>query len=553
MMRRIFTILLVGVFMTGLFAQDNTVGLISLKSWLADDGYTLLYPHNQSNVYLINNCGEVVHMWEGAEDVKPGNTAYLSPNGNLVTTSRSSFIGDDAIWAGGGGADIEVKSWDNEILSTFTLNNESDRLHHDIEVMHNGNILAISWEYQSKEDAIAAGRDSLNLPGNQLWPDNVIEIEPTSGEIVWEWHSWDHLIQDFDETKANFGVVGDHPELIDINFDTHDGDPDWLHANAIDYHPEFDQIMLSIPYFNEIWIIDHSTSTEEAATSSGGIYGNGGDLMYRWGNPTTYRAGDSTDQKLFFQHDAHWNIDHISPGNKDFGKVMVFNNRAGEDFSTANIFDPMFIDYQSNYMIMDGQFIPSDFDLTLTHPTPQRMYSTGLSSFQQLVNGNYLITVGRFGYTFEITPDNEIVWEYITPLRNGVAIAQGDSLAINNNLTFRSHKYPENYGAFVGKDLSAKGWIEENPRQDFCDFLTDINEITTTTLRMYPVPANESLTIDLPEGSDHRVELYSMNGQRIIEKTGLQNYAMIDVSAFQEGIYIVRVNGLQTGRVIVTK
>ena len=542
-----------GVFMTGMLAQDNTVGLISLKSWLADDGYTLLYPHNQSNVYLINNCGEIVHMWEGAEETKPGNTAYLMENGNLVTTSRPSSIAGDAIWAGGGGATIEVKSWDNELLSTFTLNNENARLHHDIEVLPNGNVLAITWEYVSKEDAIAAGRDSMNLPDNALWPEYVLELHPESGEIVWEWHAWDHLIQDYDETKANFGVVGDNPELIDVNYDTHDGDADWLHANAIDYHPEFNQIMLSIPYFDEIWVIDHSTSIEDAAGSTGGIWGKGGDLLYRWGNPKTYRAGDSTDQKLFFQHDTHWNLDHISPGKVDFGKVMVFNNRVGADFSTVNIFDPMFDDYDGNYMIMDGQYIPTDFDLTLTHPTPQRMYSTGLSSFQQLVNDNYLITVGRFGYTFEITPDNEIVWEYITPIRGGTAVPQGDTLLINNNLTFRSHKYPSDFEAFEGKDLSPQGWIEQEPREDFCDFLTDIDELTTTTLRMYPVPASANLTIDLPEGTGHRVELFTLSGQRVIIKSGLQNYAMIDVSTFQEGIYIVRVNGSQTGRVIVTK
>lgn len=552
-MRNIFTLFIMTMILSTANAQDNTVGLISLKSWLADDGYTLLYPHNQSNVYLINNCGEIVHMWEGEEETKPGNTAYLMENGNLVVTSRPSSIAGDVIWAGGGGANIIVKTWDNETLSTFTLNDENDRLHHDIEVLPNGNVLAITWENFTKEDAIAVGRDSMNLPDNALWPDYVLELNPESGEIVWEWHAWDHLIQDYDATKVNFGVVGDHPELIDINFDTHDGDADWLHANAIDYHPLFDQVMLSIPYFNEVWVIDHSTTTEQAAGSNGGLSGIGGDLMYRWGNPATYRAGDSTDQKLFFQHDTHWNLDYISPGNVDFGKVFVFNNRVGVDFSTVNIFDPKFVEYDGNYMIMDGQYIPADFDFTLTHPTPQRMFSTGLSSFQQLGNDNYLITVGRFGYTFEITPDNEIVWEYITPIRGGVAVPQGDSLTINNNLTFRSFKLPVDFEAFEGKDLSAKGFIEEEPRVDFCEFLTDVDDITTTTLRMYPVPANHTLTIDLPDGNDNKVELFTLSGQRVVLKTGLQNYAMIDVSSFQEGIYIVTVNGNQTGRVIVAK
>jgi len=46
-MKKIFTLLITVAFVGSISAQDNTVGLISLKSWLADDGYTLLYPHNQ--------------------------------------------------------------------------------------------------------------------------------------------------------------------------------------------------------------------------------------------------------------------------------------------------------------------------------------------------------------------------------------------------------------------------------------------------------------------------------------------------------------------------
>ena len=37
------------------------------------------------------------------------------------------------------------------------------------------------------------------------------------GKIVWEWHLSDHLIQDFDAKKSNYGKPGDHPELLDFN------------------------------------------------------------------------------------------------------------------------------------------------------------------------------------------------------------------------------------------------------------------------------------------------------------------------------------------------
>src|SRR5262249_27826045 len=167
-----------------------------------------------------------------------------------------------------------------------------------------------------------------------LIPDAIFEVQPsgkTTGKVVWEWRAWDHLIQDHDATKANYGDVGAHPELIDVNF----GDgalaaivakpeelaklraigsvgpatpggrrapvkADWLHCNSVAYNPDLDQVLVSCPEFNEIWVIDHSTTKDEASGHKGGRSGKGGDLLYRWGNPRAHRAGTVKDQKLFF-------------------------------------------------------------------------------------------------------------------------------------------------------------------------------------------------------------------------------------------------------------
>jgi hypothetical protein len=37
-----------------------------------------------------------------------------------------------------------------------------------------------------------------------------------------------------------------------------------------------------------LWVIDHQTTTAQAASHTGGRYNKGGDLLYRWGNPQTY-------------------------------------------------------------------------------------------------------------------------------------------------------------------------------------------------------------------------------------------------------------------------
>ena len=236
----------------------------------------------------------------------------------------------------------------------FTYCTPAQLPNHDVCRLPNGHVLMNVWEKKSPAEAIAAGRRPETVDRNHLLSACILEVEPTgktTGKVVWEWHVWDHLVQDYDAAKANHAKVGAHPELIDINFGDStlaatlarpDGleklrsigyvggpgrgpqrpQPDWLHVNAVAYHAELDQIMLSVFEFNEIWIIDHSTSPAQAAGHQGGRQGQGGDLLYRWGNPRAYRAGTVKDQQLFGQHDAHW----IAQGLPGEGHVLIFNN-----------------------------------------------------------------------------------------------------------------------------------------------------------------------------------------------------------------------------------
>jgi hypothetical protein len=90
--------------------------------------------------------------------------------------------------------------------------------------------------------------------------------------------------------------------------------------NSIDYHPQLDQIAVSVPFVGEIWILDHSPTTEEARGSSGGRSGRGGELLYRWGNPKVYGRGVEADKQLFGQHNVLW----IPDGWKNAGHLTVF-------------------------------------------------------------------------------------------------------------------------------------------------------------------------------------------------------------------------------------
>jgi len=542
-MKRVFGFLSLYFSFLYLSFCQNTIGLISYEPEQSQPGYNLVYPHNQSTVFLIDNCGQVVHKWEDDDDLRPGNSAYLLPNGNLIKTARPfSFMGD-AIWAGGGGATVEGRNWDNILQWSFTQNDATRRLHHDIAPMANGNVLMISWEKISMVEAVDNGRDPDSMTQNELWPDYILEYNPATGNVVWQWHAWDHLIQDFDPAKMNFGTVSDHPELINLNWDNHNGHPDWMHVNAIDYNEYLDQIVISVPYFDEIWVIDHSTTTQEAKGHTGGDYGKGGDLLYRWGNPVTYKQDVTVERQLFFPHDIHWIDPQATPTDINFGKMAVFNNRVTSSTSSANIILTPF-DTESNQYIFNQQemYGPENFERTITHPeAPVQASSNSVSGVQILPNGNALVCSGRWGFNFEITPEDEVVWEYVLPLRAGNPAPQGEELSINDNFLFRMKRYSENYGAFNNRSLDAQGYLELNPNLDFCDQLLSISsEGEKREYSVSPTLVSEYLKISTNENFVD-VSIFNVSGELVKNIQNVPNDQNIDCSGLNSGMYFLSI------------
>ncbi len=433
-------------------AQEQTVGLF-LNEAGSFDGYTLFAPNSYETTYLIDNEGRLVHSWDS--DYLPGLSAYLLEDGSLLRAAQIESSG-----VAGGGGRVERLAWDGTLEWEFEYANDEHKSHHDIELLPNGNVLMIARERKTSDEAIAAGRDPAILEQDKLLPLHIIEVEPTGasgGNIVWEWHVWDHLVQDYDATKANYGVVADHPELTDINF-TPTRRADWHHANSIDYNPDFDQIVVSLRHLSEIWVIDHSTTTAEAAGHSGGNSGKGGDLLYRWGNPEAYRAGDVADQKMFFQHDAQW----IEPGLPGEGNILVFNNGPrpdGEYSSVEEIVPP--VDGSGNYSLTPGQaYGPVEPTWTYMAPNPTDFFSRFISGAQRLPNGNTLIAAGPQGTFFDVTPEGTTVWKYVNPVTNEGPLTQGDPIRANANHVFRAHRYAPDFPGLQGRDLTPGLTIE---------------------------------------------------------------------------------------------
>jgi hypothetical protein len=417
---------------------------LSINSPKALQGYTLLAPLESTKTYLLDMQGQVVQTWES--DCTPALFPLLLPNGNLL---RPGSIGNDSKVFGPGpgvGGRIQEFTWEGELVWDFKFYNARQLPHHDITRLPNGNVLVIVWDRKTNEETIAAGRRPEMIGDKHFLPDSLIEIKPTgktTGEIVWEWHLWNHLVQDFDKTKANYGNVAEHPELVNINFGEDEipppaadkdkpapnptpgtnpppklfrANPDYTHFNGVAYNPDLDQIAVSVHAFSEFWIIDHSTTTAEAAGHTGGRGGKGGDLLYRWGNPRAYRAGTKADQKLFSQHNAHW----IPNGLPGAGHLLVFNNGPGRADSPFSSVDELVLpaDSQGRYAYKLGTAYGPDKPVwSYSGLNKQDFYSSYISGAQRLPNGNTLICSGANGTVFEVTPEKEIVWKYINPVK----------------------------------------------------------------------------------------------------------------------------------------
>jgi hypothetical protein len=376
------------------------------------DGQILFCPLYGATTYLVKSSGTVNHTWTSS--YTPGAATYWLGDGTILRTIRVGFSG-----GGGAGGGIQKVQWDGTITWDFRYNTNGDLSHHDIALLPNGDVLMIAWETKTRAEAIAQGRNPSTVSNQGFQPDHIIEVKPTgptSGDIVWEWHAWDHLIQDFDSSKANYGVVADHPELIDINFGSFFmGGTDWLHTNSIDYNPQFDQIVISAHNFGEIWVIDHSTTTEEAAGHTGGNSGKGGDLLYRWGNPQAYRAGTSSDQKLFGQHDTNW----VKPGCPGAGDILIFNNglgRPGGQYSSVDEITPPVNNNTGEYYLEPGEaYGPQATTWSYAANPPTSFYAYYISGAERLPDGDTLICDGVAGKFFEVTPDKLTIWQYTNP------------------------------------------------------------------------------------------------------------------------------------------
>ena len=407
------------------------------------EGYTLFTPQTGigggATTYLMDNDYTIIQSWQHSNG--PASMPYLvsgdEPGWENTLLIYPYRVDNPTMESGGVGGAVQCLTFEGELVWEYELSNSDFQHHHDVEPLPNGNVLLIAWEKKTASEGYAMGREVINNPLNQMWSSAIFEIQPNgsgSAEVVWEWHLWDHLVQDYCADCPNYATISNHPELFNINNGAvgSTGTPgganaDWIHINAIDYHEEWDQIVFSSRFQSEIFVIDHSTTTEEAAGHSGGNYGKGGDFLYRWGNPQNYNRGQDIDQIISDQLSINW-IPYAFPGENNFILFNNYHNGSGPWGESAVLEFVPPVDTDGNYTIEEGEpYGPDNYSWSYD----EDIFSAMQGGSFRLPNGNTLITDCDSAHILEVTSEGEIVWEYMYSESSSTVIARAQKYSID--------------------------------------------------------------------------------------------------------------------------
>jgi len=330
--------------------------------------------------YILNKSGEQLWNWKFDENL--GNDLKLLPTAHVLAMFNNE---ESPIKFGGGYSGLtQIIDFNDSTIWEFEYATKDFLSHHESIFLPNGNLMMLSWERVTQEVARMHG---VNMDGD-IFPEKVIEVDTTTKEIIWQWRSWDHIIQDYDASKLSYGDILQNKQLIDINYALRENG-DIMHANGIFYDKSRDAIFVSINHYSEVWVIDHQYNSVETS-------GTLGDLLFRLGNPRAYKDTLST---VLLDRTHTPNL--IPEGYPGSGNLLLFNNGIKAKKSIV---------YEFN--------IPEELTIENIGKTnliwsfsDDSLFYGRISGAYRLTNGNTLICEGDYGF-WEVTDRNKIVWKY---------------------------------------------------------------------------------------------------------------------------------------------
>ena len=377
-------------------------------------GCTLITPIGGDSTYLIDQGGRIVHVWQ-MPAFQPG-YGYLLPGGNLLVRGQPLDQTGSGIATAGGRADILVElDWDGNEVWRW----EHSAFHHDMCRLPNGNTLVIVWEQMPGylADRVRGFMDpemTARLTGDEEHFRFIMkglgvggrprDLSGFLGDAIMEINPQGEPVR-----------VWHAWEHLDPESDivcTKEFRHEWSHANSVEYGSTGD-VLVS---FRELSTVVRISWPE-------------GKVLWKWGGG-----------KISHQHDATFTSEN---------RMMVFDN--GPHHPIVPRSRVIEVDMTTDKIVW--QYYPEHvFSL----------FSGHIAGAERLRNGNTLICEGQSGRVFEVTPECDVCWEWVSPF---VLPFRG----VKCSMLFRAHRYFQDGPELRGKRIDAKACDELNRKWGLTD------------------------------------------------------------------------------------
>ena len=412
----------------------------------AYSGYTLMVGAGLGAI-LIDMNGNVIRNWKDFQ----GFPNKMLPGGYIMGSlgRRNSDFGYQDM------SDVTQIDWDGNIVWSFNKKEyfeEGDkkywiaRQHHDYQ--REGN--PVGYYVPGMEPKVDGGKTLIlchedlynhKISDKRLLDDCIIEVD-WEGNIIWKWNVSDHFRElGFSEQQKN--VLFRNPNYHHNG----GGQSDWRHINCASYlgpnkwydqgderfHP--DNIIWDSREANILAIISHET----------------GKIVWKMGPDFTESRELRMIGQIIGMHHAHM----IPQGLPGAGNILIFDNGgyAGYGFPSRTSKDGTKTDLRDHSRVLEINPITLELVWSFTGDTwggmnpmvsKPKFYSPLISSAQRLPNGNTLVTEGCFTRIFEVTPEKELVWEFVAPFD------------LNPQQIYRAYRYPYEYVPQVPKPVETE-------------------------------------------------------------------------------------------------
>ena len=377
------------------------------------NGYTI-YPSMKDGVgaLLIDMNGNEVRRWPKFDsfmvNLLPGGRILGGQTGRVTNAYNHTYGADDVIQEDWDGHE-EWRFGDADTLDLDGFKGASARQNHDL--VREG--CPVGYYVPGMAPKLSDANTLMLSYKTGYWPDvtrdflpratRMIEVD-WSGNITWDWMPAEQFEQ-FGHGEAAKNAIMRHCRAqhgVFQNTCSYVGPNKWYDAGDERFHPEN---IISDDRGTMLYIISKKTK----------------EIVWKVGPDYTHDPAHRALECIIGPHHAHV----IPKGLPGEGNVLVFDNGGAGGFGDPNPGAP---DGTWNALRDHSRVLeinPVTLELVwestaLTQGYPggsdlSRFYSRYKSAAQRLPNGNTLITESHCGRAFEVTADNEIVWEFINP------------------------------------------------------------------------------------------------------------------------------------------